>query len=62
MSIQVNHTVTATLNGGTLSELKELVTAAEQAGFSGSSRVIVEHHRGTDQRDPSYTTITVRQR
>ncbi len=62
MSITVNHSVTAQFSHqATLGELKEFVAAAEQAGVPSSAKLSVEHFRG-DQRDPSYTTITVRQR
>ncbi len=62
MSVTVNHSVTANLpSGATLADLKEIVAAAEGAGLTTSAKVTVQHYAG-DQRDPSYTTITVRQR
>lgn len=62
MSISVNHSVTAQLSQqATLGELKEFVEAAEQAGLAPSSRLTIQQYTG-DQRDPGYTTITVRQR
>lgn len=62
MAITVNHSVVAQLpHGATLADLKELVAAAETAGLPPSARLVVDHYRG-NQLDPSYTTITVRQR
>lgn len=63
MSVTVNHSVTANLpHAATLADLKEFVAAAESAGMPSSARLAVEKHVSTDQRDPEYTTITVRQR
>lgn len=62
MSVTVNHSVTAQLShAATLGDLEELLLAAQAAGLTRGARLHIEHHRG-DQRDPSYTTITVTQR
>lgn len=62
MSVTVNHSVTANLpHSATLADLKGFVAAAEAAGLTSSARLSIDKYNG-DQRDPGYTTITVRQR
>lgn len=62
MAIEVNHSVTATLPAGaTLADLMAFVNAADAAGISGDALLSIEKYNG-HQLDPSYTTITVRQR
>ncbi len=59
MTVRVNHSVTATLsNSATLADLEELLAAAKAAGLPRTAGLRIEKYAG-DQREPSYSTITV---
>jgi len=62
MAITTEHSVKSTFQQGTLGDLKALVAAADRAGLPDSSRLGVKHHDAVDQRDDTYTEITVRAR
>lgn len=60
-SIKITHQAELTAGSSlTLGELEGFVVECKDHGFSASSRVDVVRHDAIDQRDNSYTTITVR--